>query len=155
VRVENESVKDQSFSTDTEKMTRECQVCKETKSLDDFYVSTKSACKSCHSRRMLVILAPRQASGKERLLKAILDRGECMDCKRQVTEATRALFHWDHRNPADKTANVSAMLGSSDETFYREISKCDLVCVICHAERTSKQRREGTIKKGRPRKYEK
>jgi len=137
------------------KMPRVCRVCSETKDDNDFYPSVKSRCKSCHCMRTLTTLVPRQAVGKERLLKAIQERGECIDCKRVVTEDVRAMFHWDNRNPADKTRNVTQMLGSSDETFYNEISKCDLVCVICHAQRTANQHREGTIKLGRPRKYEK
>ncbi len=136
------------------KMPRLCRSCSETKDDNEFY-GKRNTCKSCHSRRCNKNLVPRHAAGKERLLKAIMDKGECMDCKRVVTEEIRSMFHWDHRNPPDKTRGLTQMLGSSDETFYNELSKCDLVCVICHAQRTAKQRREGVIKLGRPRKYEK
>jgi hypothetical protein len=121
---------------------------------DNEFYGKRNTCKSCHCKRVLKTLVPRQALGKERLLNAIMERGECMDCKRVVTEEIRAMFHWDHRIPADKTYGVGQLLGSSDETFYNEISKCDLVCVICHAQRTAKQRREGALK-SKPRKYEK
>jgi len=137
-------------------MSRECPTCKETKSIDNFYKSKRSVrseCKSCHSRRTLKTLVPRQALGKERQRNAMMERGECADCKIVVTEETHAMFHWDHRNPADKKCNVTHLLGNKDETFYNEVSKCDLVCVNCHAQRTAKQHRDGAIKLGRPRKY--
>lgn len=52
-------------------------------------------------------------------------------------------MHFDHRNPIDKTAAISALVtGGNRERILEEIKKCDLVCANCHADRTYLRRRE-------------
>ena len=42
------------------------------------------------------------------------------------------MFHWAHRDPAEKRRDVSAMAGYAFETILKEIEKCRLLCKDCH-----------------------
>jgi len=67
-----------------------------------------------------------------------LDRRGCFYCNKPVTADNVMGFDWDHRDPATKLANVSALMYGAKWKLYREMSKCDLVCVRCHREKTFK-----------------
>ena len=81
--------------------------------------------------------------------------GPCRDCGRQYPPA---VMHFDHRDPDKKLFAISMLgtrLGQNDGrghaenlekaiaehgvfiAFEREVAKCDLVCAVCHAERTA------------------
>lgn len=66
------------------------------------------------------------------------ERG-CMDCG----ERDVACLEFDHRDRADKTANIAHMVDREahypDLVLLKEMAKCDVVCANCHAKRTAKQ----------------
>ena len=88
----------------------------------------------------------RRALGKKRDTDARMSRGMCMGpssdglagCpfSMKPTETTLHYFHWDHRDPKEKTWHVSQMHLKLDTEYYIEIAKCHLVCLFCHADRT-------------------
>ena len=61
-----------------------------------------------------------------------LERGNCVVCKRKVTEATCCAFDF----PTKKKLTISQSVYKKEEIFQRvykeEIPKCDLKCAICH-----------------------
>lgn len=67
-----------------------------------------------------------------------LKRNPCTDCGLQFDPIA---MDYDHRVGACKVANISTLVvsGASWAKIAEEISKCDLVCAICHRVRT-KQR---------------
>lgn len=70
----------------------------------------------------------------------------CLDCGIQYSPW---IMQFDHREPLKKTINVGLMQGYPLEKILLEISKCDVVCANCHAERTHKQfelKKAGTLK---------
>ncbi len=60
--------------------------------------------------------------------------GKCIDCN-----STSGL-EFDHRNPEEKSFNVSGKLHHSWEKIKAELDKCDLRCVACHMHMTAFQR---------------
>lgn len=94
----------------------------------------------------------------ERLKKAKMDRKICagpgkgllcphgFECHEENTH----WFDFDHRDPNEKSGNLATFGPRTDEKFEAEIAKCDLVCAICHRDRTREGQRSGLIKKGRP-----
>lgn len=61
-----------------------------------------------------------------------LSRG-CIDCG--YNKAPEAL-HFDHRDPAEKSFQISNNLTTNWEKVLVEIAKCDVRCANCHAIRT-------------------
>lgn len=59
----------------------------------------------------------------------------CADCG---VKYPTWIMDFDHRNPAEKLANVSSLRasGGSEKRIQEEIAKCDLVCANCHRKRT-------------------
>ena len=43
---------------------------------------------------------------------------------------------FDHKNPLNKTFNISEKMGRSLNHLLDEIAKCDIVCSNCHRVRT-------------------
>lgn len=84
--------------------------------------------------------AYRRAKGKAKLAKLVLmqERGNTCSICGLVSKSPR-MFHFDHRNPREKTANVSTLLVGSQEALQAEVAKCDMLCANCHAERTEAQ----------------
>jgi len=76
----------------------------------------------------------------------------CIDCG---YNAFPAALHFDHRDPATKTADVAQLIGTGRrwETILIEIAKCDVRCANCHAVRTWEQtpRTQPTISERRRR----
>ena len=65
-----------------------------------------------------------------------LERGNCVVCKRKVTEDTCCAFDFDHLDPSKKKISIANSVLKSKEVFERilkeEIPKCDLKCANCH-----------------------
>ena len=115
---------------------------------DSLFYHNTSHCIPC--------IKARYHKGRDRMRAAKLERGSCMDCGLAVTPETHLAFEWDHRVQADKRFGISQMATCSNETFYAEVDKCDLLCVLHHRLRTIRRLETGetTFKspRGRPRK---
>lgn len=122
-------------------------------------------CPKCHTpeslfyhntRECIPCVKARYRTGKARELDAKMKRETCADCDLAVTPETHLAFEWDHREQCHKKFSVSQMATCSNETFYKEIEKCDLVCVLHHRLRSIRRLHSGetTFKspRGRPRK---
>lgn len=122
--------------------------CRTCSTVDAVFYHNASACVSCVKKRY--------RTGKGRELAAKMSRVKCMDCDLVVTPETHLAFEWDHREQKDKKFSVCQMATCSNETFYKEIDKCDLVCVLHHRLRSIHRLNNGmTVFKsprGRPRK---
>lgn len=57
------------------------------------------------------------------------------------------VMQFDHRDPSIKKYTICNMKFRSLEKVREEISKCDVVCANCHAERTHRQRLSGILKR--------
>ena len=66
--------------------------------------------------------------------------GPCQDCGGQFKPWQ---MDFDHRDPVQKTMEVSAMVGKrmSKDRILTEIAKCDLICANCHRDRTYRRQR--------------
>jgi hypothetical protein len=76
--------------------------------------------------------------------------GCCANCK------TTENLEIDHIDRATKEYNVAHIFSASEEKFWKEISKCQLLCKKCHKEKTerenialglTKEHEHGTINK--------
>ena len=99
----------------------------------------KTECTPCMSKVLYKKQKITIEKGKERNIVARLARKECVICKYKVTRENALSFDWDHRDAFEKTYQISKMNCKSDDLFYAEIEKCDLVCRNCHAIRTKHQ----------------
>jgi len=52
-----------------------------------------------------------------------------------ATCGTTIGLEFDHVDPAAKEASVASLSSASEERFWREIAKCQLLCRPCHKER--------------------
>lgn len=59
--------------------------------------------------------------------------GVCKDCKGIFPSCC---YHFDHREPCNKTAGIAQLMHRPVEEIKAEADKCDLVCANCHAIRT-------------------
>jgi len=94
--------------------------------------------------RGLATLKNKLAYNKKRYLKfkSFIDAEKskpCVDCK---IEFGPWVMQFDHRKPEDKKYTIADLLNRmrSMKLIVEEISKCDVVCANCHAERTHRQR---------------
>lgn len=55
--------------------------------------------------------------------------GMCVDCK---TVFPSYVYDFHHVNPLEKEFTISENMGVAKERFYREVSKCILLCANCH-----------------------
>ncbi len=59
--------------------------------------------------------------------------GTCVDCGGIFPACC---YHFDHRNPLEKSRGIAQMMHRPIEEVKSEADKCDLVCANCHAIRT-------------------
>ena len=132
-------------------MNKTCKGCGTDKP-EDFYETQSSLyCRPCWTTRYV-------QAGRDRLLRAKLERSECVECHLKVTEKNSCVFDFDHLPPregalssdGDKRWSVSQMTSCSLASFTSEIAKTELVCSNCHRLRT-KARPRSWAKGGRPR----
>lgn len=76
---------------------------------------------------------------RERMLAwlAELKAAPCVDCGGSFLPCA---MDFDHRDPAEKSFQISNAEGKSKERILAEIAKCDLVCANCHRVRTWRAR---------------
>ena len=60
----------------------------------------------------------------------------CSDCG---VEYPYYVMDFDHRDPSQKTGQISTHKSRGMKWVKKEIAKCDLVCANCHRERTHGQ----------------
>ena len=60
--------------------------------------------------------------------------GKCFDCGGTFPQCC---FHFDHRNPWQKSFGISREIDKPIAELMIEADKCDLVCANCHAIRTA------------------
>lgn len=80
---------------------------------------------------------------RRRIVKAKLVEhhgGKCIDCYQKLPPY---VLQFDHRDPAEKSFNLSSGGTIAYHKQLEESLKCDLVCANCHADRTHKQRCPG------------
>ncbi len=61
-----------------------------------------------------------------------LKREKCSVCNIKVTNENYSVFDFDHVIPEHKTNSVAHLVGSSKDTIFNEMEKCDLKCARCH-----------------------
>src|SRR5437879_13897911 len=66
--------------------------------------------------------------------------GKCYDCS---NEFPLCCYDFDHRDPDQKSFNISARYGYTLDELKIEADKCDLVCANCHRIRTTKNPKIG------------
>ena len=68
----------------------------------------------------------------------ILSKGEIPRCSYCGT--TDAIWHFDHINPKTKKYVISIITNMSDEEYYKELTKCQLLCPSCHGRKSAGER---------------
>ena len=67
-----------------------------------------------------------------------LKSAPCKDCGKQYPHY---VMHFDHLDGNSKVDNVSTLVGKARiKLTLTEITKCEVVCANCHAERTHRRR---------------
>jgi hypothetical protein len=139
---------------------KRCNTCQVEKPLGEFHKNARSKdgrigkCKPCQAEyhRNHYLENPKMYKDKARR-REIKHRAEldvmiheikdhpCMDCG---VKYPPYVMDFDHRDPTQKTENVSMMrvTGFNKQRVLEEIAKCDLVCANCHRVRTWKQQRK-------------
>jgi hypothetical protein len=131
-----------------DKKERKCLKCNTTN--PENFNRKKTECTQCMSKAGYEKIKVRLDLGKERNIKARLDRKECSVCSLKVERKNAQMFDWDHKNPGEKRYAISKMNYKEDVVFFEEIAKCDLTCRNCHMMRTMNQFKQNTIPKRLP-----
>lgn len=74
--------------------------------------------------------------------------GKCARCD-EVDD-----LQFDHIDPRTKTMTIARAASRSEEFFWAEVAKCQLLCFPCHLEKTAEDYRSGLLvtpkKKNKP-----
>jgi hypothetical protein len=63
----------------------------------------------------------------------------CVDCGHDDVD----VLEFDHRDPKDKSFNISKRRGETLKALEAEVAKCDIRCANCHRKRHAAERRAG------------
>ncbi len=85
----------------------------------------KTICKSCHNANTI-------KRCRENKRKAVEYKGG--KCSRCSYDNCLAALEFHHRDPDEKDPNWLHLRSWSLDRIYKELDKCDLVCVNCHRE---------------------
>lgn len=126
---------------------RQCSLCKEHKSLDDFYTYTTGKphgqCKVCIREKQqkqrkdnpVLYNKSNQERHTRNKLRAIEYKGsKCFDCGQKYDPC---VYDFHHLNPEEKDSSWS--LHRSWNYLKQELDKCILLCANCHRIRHWKQ----------------
>lgn len=125
---------------------KQCQRCKENKSLAEFNKNKREkdglqrSCRKCtkiehkkwYAENKETQLAKNEELRKKKKARYLefKKQHKCIKCG----DDRHYVLDWHHRDPSTKTALVSDLIGRSEKKLYEEIAKCDPICRNCHAE---------------------
>lgn len=89
-----------------------------------------SRCKKCSNLRRT-----RGVNKNREYIKTLKESTPCKDCGKKYPHY---VMHFDHLK--DKKFNIGSSTGVNKKAFLEEISKCEIVCANCHAERTYRRK---------------
>jgi hypothetical protein len=91
-------------------------------------------CDECHNVDYSNIITERWAKVREYSIER--NKSKCNICNKsaQFDNLMGSRFHYDHLDMFDKTDSICKMVrnGTEMDDIYKEIDKCQLVCVSCH-----------------------
>jgi len=122
---------------------RFCKFCNDT-TPENFYTTLRrNVCKKC------IIDASQNTykKGVERDTQMKLQRGKCSICNLVVEADKVHHFEWNHIIPNDKSHVVSKLKFRIDDIYHKEVEKCELLCLFCHADTTKQQYSDGIFAK--------
>lgn len=76
----------------------------------------------------------RMSESNKRYLWDMLVKASCVDCG----HSDPLVLQFDHRDPAEKSGDISDLMHASPKKLKTEIAKCDIVCAHCHIHRTAR-----------------
>ncbi len=132
-----------------------CTKCGQEKSLDKFSTNgdrINSHCKACRAEKYKERYSTEQE--KERLRVRTIEKraaaqayvkklkaNPCVDCGN-----TYPYYNMQYDHLRDKEWNVGRLvaIGATQKKIDSEIAKCELVCVLCHGDRTHNRRFDST-----------
>jgi hypothetical protein len=133
-----------------------CSKCGEEKTVDQFSTNgnrINSHCKACRARRYKDYYATDKE--KQRLrARTIQKRQEaqeyvrglkdnpCVDCGKKYPYYN---MQFDHLGDKEWTIGRLVGIGATKKKIDAEIAKCELVCVLCHGDRTHRRRLDSKI----------
>ena len=128
--------------------TKYCPTCKCVYKVEMFAIAKErkdglaTQCRKCIKVRSLKYIA----HGRQRNINARLERGCCEISGVPVTLDNLSLFQWNHRDPLEKKYTVGKMQALSDELYYAEIAKCQLILTSLHIAITRQQHADGLLR---------
>lgn len=84
------------------------------------------------NRRNKILEVKRRKKKNQEWVRVIKETTPCTDCKNLYPFW---VMQFDHIND-DKKFSISGSLSRTTQTLEAEISKCEVVCALCHAHRT-------------------
>ena len=108
-----------------------CTLCKEKKSLTEFYQQKdrktgSSQCRQCFNQYCV-------ERWKQRKINAINYKGgSCVDCNVSYPKAPYVIFDFHHLDPNIKDVDWSKLRLRSWDKVINELDKCVLLCSNCH-----------------------
>lgn len=82
-------------------------------------------------------LVSKQIKKRKELLEEAKEKlgGKCVCC------GTIENLEFDHIDDAKKEYNVTNAVRNTREVFWKEVEKCQLLCITCHTKKTTAQKR--------------
>lgn len=123
---------------------KECNVCREAKPVSEYYpnkscsLGVVSTCKPCYKAKRADWYAENRerrqnkanTRNQDRKMKAILSfGGRCADC---LQSYPACVYQFHHLDPSKKDVNPSYSMAGSEETMWKELQKCVMLCANCH-----------------------
>lgn len=110
--------------------TKYCPKCDQNKKLSDFYKKNKKYyhpyCKGCFNKYCSI----RWIQKKIEAIKYL--GSKCNDCTITYPEYPYVVFDFHHLDPEIKSFNWDKLKLQSQDTIFKELDKCILLCSNCH-----------------------